>query len=203
MKLAKLFPKDGQKNCKFLLGAHNHKQFPDTFLPEISFIGASNVGKSSLINALTSQKIAITSNTPGRTRQLNFFCLSDALILVDMPGYGFAKANDRHIQQWQRTCSQYFSQRQQLQRVFILIDPIKGIKEPDFDTLNTLDSLNVPFQIILTKIDKIKPNELTKTQENIINQAQIWSNFIPEIISCCAKTSNGILDLKKTIVDLL
>ena len=148
--IEKIFPAHGQQNCEFILGAHNASQFPQTYYPEFAFIGASNVGKSSLVNALTAQKVAIVSNTPGRTRQVNFFLLSERIMVVDMPGYGFAKAKNKHIQSWQKTSFEYFAKRKQLQRVFMLIDPIKGIKETDREMANIFNSVAANFQIVLT-----------------------------------------------------
>jgi GTP-binding protein len=198
----KIFPKDGQKACEFVLGAHNASQFPQTFHKEFAFIGASNVGKSSLVNALTAQKIAIVSNTPGRTRQVNFFLQSEKLMIVDMPGYGFAKAKDKHIAQWQKTSFEYFAKRAQLKRVFLLIDPIKGIKESDLDIINVFNSLGVSFQIILTKCDKIKPHEAENVKSDIIKKSQKWPAFFPEIIFCSTKYNQGIFEIKSEIVRL-
>lgn len=198
----KIFGSNGQKFCEFISGAHNPKQFPNSNLKEFSFIGASNVGKSSLINALTSQKIAIVSNTPGRTRQVNFFKLSNRLMIVDMPGYGFAKAKDKDIQNWQKTSFEYFASRHQLVRVFLLIDPIKGLKESDFEMANIFNSLGLSFQIILTKVDKLNREEVRKSKEKIASQAKMWAALHPEIIEISNKKGYGIDDLKEVIVEL-
>lgn len=199
----KIFPRYGEKKCEFVLGAHNPWQFPETYLPEFAFIGASNVGKSSLVNALVADKIAITSNTPGRTRQINFFTLSERIMIVDMPGYGFAKANDKHIENWQRTSFEYFAKRKQLKRVFLLIDPTKGIKESDVEMANILSSLAVNFQIVLTKIDRLKKEEFEKSKENIIAKSKLWAALHPEIISVSSKKEQGLDQIKFAIAEIL
>jgi len=199
--IEKIFPKDGQKNCEFVLGAHNSRQFPESNLAEFAFIGASNVGKSSLINALISQKVAITSNTPGRTRQVNFFRLADKLMIVDMPGYGFAKARDKHIENWQRTCFEYFKHRRSLKKVFLLIDPIKGIKENDEEMANIFNVFGVIFQIILTKIDKIKLQEIENVKKNIFEKMKLWPAVHPEILCVSSKDNNGLEAIKISILN--
>ncbi len=201
--IEKFFPKDGQKACEFVLGAHNPGQFPETYYPEIAFIGASNVGKSSLVNSLTSQKVAIVSNTPGRTRQLNFFLLSQRLMLVDMPGYGFAKAKNKHIEHWQKTSLEYFATRKQLKKVFLLIDPIKGLKETDHEMANVFNTIGLSYQIILTKTDKLKPSELEKAKNDIIAGSKLWPALHPEILSCSVKRNDGFDQIKREIVTLI
>ncbi len=198
--IAKYFPENGQKACDFILGAHNGSQFPDTHYPEVAFIGASNVGKSSLVNFLTGQKIAIVSNTPGRTRQLNFFLLAQRIMMVDMPGYGFAKAKDKHIAQWQKTSFEYFTTRKNLKRVFLLIDPIKGLKESDFRITDDFNNLGIPFQIIFTKIDKLNINKVKDAQERLLQQTAQWPALHPTIISCSVKKKIGLQELKKEII---
>ncbi len=200
--ISKIFPKNGEKNCEFILGAHNAWQFPQSTLNEFAFIGASNVGKSSLVNALTAQKVAIVSNTPGRTRQVNFFMLANKVMIVDMPGYGFAKAQDKHIEHWQQTCFEYFSNRQQLKRVFLLIDAIKGLKENDFDIIDLFNELNVSFQIVLTKCDKTKLEELQKIKDEILQRSQLWPSACQEIITCSSKKNQGLEGIKNAIIAL-
>ena len=201
--IAKIFPVHGEQSCEFILGAHNASQFPHTRYPEFAFIGASNVGKSSLVNALVRQKIAITSNTPGRTRQLNFFLLSEKIMIVDMPGYGFAKAGEKQIAHWQKTSFQYFAHRAQLKRVFLLIDPIKGIKKSDIEMANIFNSTGINFQIILTKVDKIKHEELAEAKKEIAEKAKLWAALHPEIIVTSSKENNGLDDLKREMVSYL
>jgi GTP-binding protein len=193
-------------NCEFLFGAHNYSQIPKSHYPELAFIGASNVGKSSLINTLLQQKIAIVSNTPGRTRQLNFFKITgfkDGFIIVDMPGYGFAKASDKDIKHWQKCSFEYLAQRKNLQRVFLLIDPKKDLKESDLEMINNFNTLAISFQIILTKCDKISRQE----QENFINKLQNiskkWPAFFNQIIISSSSKNYGIKDLQYSILEIL
>jgi len=199
----KIFPSCGEQKCEFILGAHNASQFPDIHYPEFAFIGASNVGKSSLINALTAQKVAIVSNTPGRTRQLNFFLLSDRITIVDMPGYGFAKAADKHIANWQRTSFEYFAKRAQLKRVFLLLDPIKGLKKSDHDMANIFNSVGINFQIILTKIDKIDPRKLVDIEKKIREESSLWPAMHPKFIFTSSKRNEGLSDIKSEIIEVL
>jgi len=191
---------------EFLFGAHNFSQIPKFHFPEIAFVGASNVGKSSLINALIGRKIAIVSSTPGRTRQLNFFKIfgyNDGFILVDMPGYGFAKAKEKHIEHWQKTSFEYLTKRANLQRVFLLIDPIKGLKESDIEAINIFNSLAVSFQIVLTKCDKLKKEELTKVFSELEKKIAKWPAAYPKILSCSSFKGYGIKELQDQIVEIL
>lgn len=199
----KIFPSHGEQKCEFILGAHNSSQFPDTRFPEFAFIGASNVGKSSLVNALTAQKVAIVSNTPGRTRQLNFFLLSERVMIVDMPGYGFAKAADKHIANWQRTSFEYFAKRAQLKRVFLLIDPVKGLKKSDHDMANIFNSVGINFQIIFTKIDKLDPRKVEAMEKKIREEAKGWAALHPKFILTSSKKDYGISEIKSEIVEVL
>ena len=195
------------KEWDFLLGAAHPKQFPDHRNPEISFIGASNVGKSSIINALLGRKVAIVSNTPGRTRQLNFFSsdkmLTDSVVLVDMPGYGYAKAGKKDVESWQKTSFEYLAKRANLKRVFLLIDPVKGLKESDEDIINMFNTLGVSFQIVLTKVDKLKEHEIKKTEDQILAASKKWAALYPGIIRTSSVHKIGIHDLQDAIVEIL
>ena len=152
-----------RKPCDFMLGVANLKQLPADDLVEIAFAGRSNVGKSSLINALFGQKkLAKTSSTPGRTQQLNYFKLDNKLYLVDLPGYGFAKAPKDIVKNWQNLIKTYLVGRANLRRVFLLIDSRHGIKKIDEEIMDMLDKAAVTYQIVLTKIDKISTKELDR-----------------------------------------
>lgn len=192
---------------EFCYGAHNYSQIKDSHFAEIAFIGASNVGKSSLINALFKKKIAIVSSTPGRTRQLNFFKIcegyKDGFMVVDMPGYGFAKAQDKHIMHWQKTSLEYLMKRPNLQRLFLLIDPIKGLKQADLDMINMLNATGVSFQIILTKIDKLKKELLEQRKQDFLEKIKKWPACHPEILALSASKEYGIKDLKKSMIEVL
>jgi len=155
-----------RQGTSFVLGVAKLEQLPLTEMPEIAFAGRSNVGKSSIINALTRQKgLAKTSNTPGRTQQLNYFNLADCLHLVDLPGYGFAQAPDNVVKQWQKVIFAYLQGRVNLKRVFLLIDSRHGIKKTDMEIMELLDKAAVTYQIVLTKTDKISLKELEKVKK--------------------------------------
>ncbi len=193
--------------AKFLYGAHNYSQVKNYHYPEIAFIGASNVGKSSLINALMTQKIAIVSNTPGRTRQLNFFMIEqgykDGFIIVDMPGYGFAKAHEKNIKHWQKTAFEYLAHRPNLKRVYLLIDPIKGLKLTDIEMINNFNSLAISFQIILTKSDKISQIEQSEYITKLTAESKKWPAFFNEIILTSSTKGYGIEKLQWSIIEIL
>ncbi len=149
--------------ASFVMGAAKVEQLPATDLPEVTFAGRSNVGKSSLINALVGHKhLARASNEPGRTREVNFFLLNDALHLVDLPGYGWAKASKVTVKKFQNLGRDYLRGRPNLMRCYLLIDARHGLKDVDKEPMDALDKAAVSYQIILTKCDKIKPAELEK-----------------------------------------
>lgn len=167
------------KECTFMLGVASLAQLPDTSLPEFAFIGRSNVGKSSLINALTGRKtLARTSVTPGRTQQLNFFNLADTLRIVDLPGYGFANAPIDTVKKWHSTIFTYLQGRANLARVFVLIDSRHSVKPKDTEVMKMLDDAAVAYSIIMTKADKVSTAQLqlniSKTQELITSHAAVY-----------------------------
>lgn len=198
-------------NCEFMFGAHTYSQVAASSQPEIAFIGASNVGKSSLINAIVNRKIAIVSNTPGRTRQLNFFKInsgftqsfSEGFVLVDMPGYGFARASSKDMEHWQKTAVEYLTKRPNLKRLFLLIDPIKGLKESDRDMINILNAVAVSFQIILTKTDKLNREDLEKCLIKINQEITKSPAAHPQIIKTSSLKSYGIHEIQDSIIGVL
>jgi GTP-binding protein len=144
------------RECRFVAGAATEAALPAEGLPEVAFLGRSNVGKSSLVNALAGRRmLARTSTTPGRTRQLNFFALDGRLMLVDLPGYGYAAASKSAIAAWTRLVQQYLRRRASLRRVCLLIDSRHGIKEPDRPVMALCDAAGLSFQVVLTKIDAV------------------------------------------------
>ena len=168
------------RDVTFMLSAVSLETLPPARLPEICFAGRSNVGKSSLINALTNRKgLARASNTPGRTRELNYFNVDERLFVVDLPGYGYAKASKSDIARWTKLTRQFLFGRASLRRVFLLIDSRHGIKDSDLELMGMLDETAVTYQIILTKMDKLKKGEfekvLTKTQNRIAKRPAAFS----------------------------
>jgi GTP-binding protein len=154
--------------CVFTAGAPTPESMPREHFPEIAFIGRSNVGKSSLVNALTGREtLARVSNTPGRTQQLNFFRLGDRMVLVDMPGYGYAKASKDAIYDWNLLIDAYLKDRNTLKRLCLLIDARHGVKENDRAFMHKLAVYAVPFVAIITKIDKIKKSELAEVKASV------------------------------------
>ena len=171
---------------------------------EVCFAGRSNVGKSSLINALTGRKaLARTSNTPGRTQEINFFSQAEKYYLVDLPGYGYASAPLNIVEKWQRLLRQYLSGRQSLRRAFVLIDSRHGVKEVDKKLLSILDSSAVTFQAVLTKADKIKENERLQIIDHVSNALQSHPAAFPEILLTSSQKGWGIPTLRSAIAALI
>ena len=171
---------------------------------EVCFAGRSNVGKSSLINALTGRKaLARTSNTPGRTQEINFFSQAEKYYLVDLPGYGYASAPLNIVEKWQRLLRQYVSGRQSLRRAFVLIDSRHGVKEVDKKLLSILDSSAVTFQAVLTKADKIKENERLQIIDHVSNALQSHPAAFPEILLTSSQKGWGIPTLRSAIAALI
>ncbi len=179
------------QTCTFMLGAAGLAQIPDTTLPEIAFAGRSNVGKSSLVNALTGRKtLARTSHTPGRTQQVNFFDLGERMIIADMPGYGFAKAPKETVEKWTRLVNAYLKGRQQLMRVLVLIDARHGIKDVDRKVMKMLDTAAVSYQVVLTKVDKIKAGPLEKLLEK--THAELAHHVASHPVIRCTSSAKGV-----------
>lgn len=189
----------------FRMGVARLPQLPPEYPLEVAFAGRSNVGKSSLLNALTGRKdIARTSNTPGRTRELNFFELADgAVALVDMPGYGYARAQKTMVKAWQSIIMGYLQGRPNLRRVFVLIDARHGIKSIDLATLDQLDEAAVSYQIILTKSDKIKKDEHDKVMAATTLAIARRPAAFPEIILTSSEKGSGIPQLRAEIAGLM
>jgi GTP-binding protein len=191
------------QQCDFMLGVAKESQLPDLDLPEIAFAGRSNVGKSSLINALTTRKtLARTSNTPGRTREINFFDLGHRLHLVDLPGYGYARAAKTEIASWTQLIFDYLRGRSNLQRVLILIDARHGLKKNDTRMLDTLDESAVSYQIVLTKCDKVKSEQFVATLARCHKILAKHPAAHPTIIATSAHKGTGIDELRAAIAAL-
>lgn len=188
----------------FVLGVAKLDQLPLTEMPEVAFAGRSNVGKSSIINALTGQKgLAKTSNTPGRTQQLNFFNLANKLHIVDLPGYGFAKAPEVQVKQWQRIIFAYLQGRVNLKRVFVLIDSRHGIKKSDLEIMELLDKAAVTYQIVLTKLDKIGSGNLTKVMTEVENEISKHAAAYTRVLATSSERNIGIDNLRAEIANLV
>lgn len=192
-----------KNDITFLRGANVCDLFPQDLLPEVAFAGRSNVGKSSLINALTGQPIARASSTPGRTQEINFFKLGTRFCLVDMPGYGFANAPVQLVQNWTQLVHFYLRKRRQLKRVFLLIDARHGIKKVDADIMVMLDRSGVSYQIILTKADKLKELEQKTIVQKTLEQSKTHVACYPEILLTSSETGLGIPELKGAIYQAL
>lgn len=187
----------------FLKSAPALKFLPDPDVPEIAFAGRSNVGKSSLINAVTGRKaLARASVTPGRTQELNFFDVGDPLVfrLVDMPGYGFAKAPVKVVEQWRRLVRDFLRGRHVLKRTLLLIDARHGIKPVDAEMMKMLDEAAVGYRVILTKADKIKASELAEVLARTQADARKHVAAHPEVLVTSAENGMGIAELRAAVL---
>lgn len=189
--------------CDFVLGASSLEHIPESSLPEIAFAGRSNVGKSSLVNALTGRKtLARVSNTPGRTREINFFRLGSKLMLADLPGYGFARASKTDSERWGGLVIDYLRGRPTLRRVILLIDSRRGVLRNDDDVMGVLDSAAVSYQVILTKTDKLKPSELSEILARVDAESRKHGAAHPELIATSAQSGHGIAQLRAELAAL-
>jgi GTP-binding protein len=187
------------REARFVAGAAEPAGLPPESLPEIAFAGRSNVGKSSLVNALTGRRmLARTSNTPGRTRQLNFFDLGGELMLVDLPGYGYAEASKAAIERWTGLVRRYLRSRAALRRVCVLVDARHSIKPPDRPILQMLDQAGISYQIVLTKADKLSSAELSETAARVAAELAAHTAAHPEIHLTSAEKQRGIAALRAT-----
>ncbi|WP_185803779.1 ribosome biogenesis GTP-binding protein YihA/YsxC [Pontivivens nitratireducens] len=189
--------------CEFVKGVVAMEGLPPADRLEFCMAGRSNVGKSSLINALTGRKaLARTSNTPGRTQEINFFALADTHYMVDLPGYGFAKAPVAVVAKWQALLKNYLAGRQTLRRVFLLIDSRHGAKEVDEEIMSVLDRAAVPFHTVMTKIDKPRPAELEASLERTRQIIAKHPTAYPEIILTSSDKGDGVETLRAIIAGL-
>ena len=189
------------KKCKFIAGITKAQHIPQTLcLKEIAFAGRANVGKSSLLNALTLQKdLARTSKTPGRTQQINFFSIEKFITLVDLPGYGYSKVSRSTISQWAALIANYVSCREHLQQVFLLIDARRSLKENDLAVIKWLESYTINYTIVLTKADKVNSIELSQVQSEIMSTLQELSHSNKEIIITSTTKKIGLDKLRHVI----
>lgn len=190
----------------FLKSAPKLEFLPDATVPEVAFAGRSNVGKSSLLNALTGRNaLARTSNTPGRTQELNFFDVGEPLAfrLVDMPGYGFAKAPKDVVKKWRFLVNDFLRGRQELKRALVLIDARHGIKDVDREILEMLDKAAVSYRIVLTKADKIKPSELAEVAAKTAEEVRKRPAAHPDILETSSETGLGIPELRAAVIEAI
>jgi len=188
----------------FLKSAPGLQFLPDAHAPEIAFAGRSNVGKSSLLNALTNRNgLARTSNTPGRTQELNFFDVGEPiqLRLVDMPGYGFAEAPKDMVKRWRFLVNDYLRGRPVLKRALVLVDSRHGLKEVDREIMRMLDDAAVSYHIVLTKGDKVKPTALGALYETTMVEAAKHPAAHPAIFTTSSETGSGIAELRTAILE--
>jgi len=192
----------------FIKGIVGLEHLPPADVPEIAFAGRSNVGKSSLINALVRQKgLARTSNTPGRTQELNIFAPNPGgsevpIVVVDMPGYGFAKAPKEKVDAWTGLVKDYLRGRPTLKRVFLLIDSRHGIKPIDTEIMEMLDTAAVSYQVVLTKADKINPYQLSALSQATADALKKHPAAFPQVLATSSEKGEGLPELRATIAAL-
>lgn len=179
---------------KFVGSFETVKSLPNTHFAEYAFIGRSNVGKSSLINAVVGTAIARTSNTPGRTQSLNLFNLDDRIMIVDLPGYGYAKVSKVDAMRWLKRLEEYLLTRRQLKRLFILIDSRIGPKDADLDLMDFCDVNAIPYQIVYTKKDKRVREEKQKQLSHTEHGA-----MLPEVLQTSAEKKTGLESIRETL----
>lgn len=189
---------------EFVKGVVAMSGLPDADRMEVCFAGRSNVGKSTLINALTGHKaLARASNTPGRTQEINFFTAGESHYLVDLPGYGYANAPLPVVEKWQRLLKQYLSGRQTLRRAFVLIDARHGVKTVDHEIMSLLDSSAVTFQCVLTKADKVKLVDREKVLNQVRGELAKHPAAFPEMVLTSSEKGDGIEQLRAIIATLI
>ncbi len=192
-----------EQPCQFVLGCVKLEQVPDGSLPEIAFAGRSNVGKSSLLNALVRQNtLARTSNTPGRTREINFFNLGEQMMLADLPGYGYARVSKAQVKQWTGLVDAYLKGRANLRRTCVLIDSRHGLKESDRGVMAMLDNAAQPYQVVLTKVDKVKAGYLEDLEGKITQEISKHPAAHPIIPKTSSRKGHGIAELRALLATL-
>jgi GTP-binding protein len=188
------------QECRFVAGTDTLERLPAPGLPEVAFAGRSNVGKSSLLNALTGRKhLARVSNTPGRTQQINFFELGQHLMLVDLPGHGYAQVSKSKVKGWTRLTESYIRGRPNLRRVLLLVDSKVGIKDADHPLMDLMDESGLSYQIVMTKADRLKPAELQAMQGRLAARLGKRPACHPEIPITSAVEGAGIAELRQAL----
>ncbi|HWA91190.1 MAG TPA: ribosome biogenesis GTP-binding protein YihA/YsxC [Rhizomicrobium sp.] len=189
--------------CDFIWGATDTGNLPPEKRPEIAFVGRSNAGKSSLINALTGRKtLARVSHTPGRTRQINFFDLSGRIVLADLPGYGYAKASKSLADEWQSLIFAYLRGRAALRRVFLLVDARRGAMDTDRQAMKLLDQAAVSYVLVLTKIDQLRTAERAQAEAALAEEAKKHTAAYPEIFATSSRDALGLDAIKEHVAAL-
>ena len=190
--------------CDFILGAARLEQIPESDLPEIAFAGRSNVGKSSLMNAILGRKaLARTSNTPGRTREINFFMLGDRMTMADLPGYGYARAPRTRVKEWTQMVRGYLKGRQTLRRVCLLVDARHGVMKNDRDIMSLLDSAAVVYQAVLTKCDKVSSGQVEAIRRQIEDSQKIHAALFPRVFATSSRKGTGLQQLRAELATLV
>ena len=185
--------------CVFLGSVAQWHQLPPCDKPEFALVGRSNAGKSSLLNALVGQQVARASATPGRTQQLNFFCLNQQIYLVDLPGYGFAKAPKAQVKSWQSAMRTYLRGRPNLRRVFLLMDARQGVMKSDEEMMSLLDETAVVFQIVLTKADKLSSAQQEAICQKVQQATQTHVARYPQVLLTSAQTGQGVANVQEAV----